>query len=367
MANISLYVNQCVDLISTYIINTLKMGDAFNAKESASFMEWGEPGVGKSAATKAIAKKVEEAFPNKKVAITDVRLLLFNPVDLRGIPVPDAERKFAKWLMPQIFNMNPSKDVVNILMLDEISAAPPSVQAAAYQLTLDRQVGEHKLPDNCYIICAGNRLQDKSVAYKMPKALANRLVHFDVTCDLDDWKVWALNNGINEKIIGFLNQYPNKLKIFDPNSDDNAFPTPRTWEKVSQFIDIFGGISPAYNAIAGAIGLGVSGEFKTYCDIYTSLPDIDRIFDGTDKEPPETINSKPDVAYALSSSISYKAARINDKKKLENALDYVMKFPEEFSILTIKDMLTVSDMKKKLLQFPKFLKWLRENQDLIAS
>lgn len=60
----------------------------------------------------------------------------------------------AVWLKPQIFQMDAADNIVNILFLDEISAAPQSVQAAAYQITLDRVVGEHKLPDNCIVIAA---------------------------------------------------------------------------------------------------------------------------------------------------------------------------------------------------------------------
>lgn len=67
--------------------------------------------------------------------------------------------------------MDSSDDIVNILFLDEISAAPQSVQAAAYQITLDRVVGEHKLPDNCIVIAAGNRVTDKSVALKCQRHL----------------------------------------------------------------------------------------------------------------------------------------------------------------------------------------------------
>ena len=100
--------------------------------------------------------------------------------------------------------MDPSDDIVNILFLDEISAAPQSVQAAAYQITLDRVVGEHKLPDNCIIIAAGNRVTDKSVSFKMPKALANRLCHFEIQSDFDSWRDWAVKNGINQKVLGFI-------------------------------------------------------------------------------------------------------------------------------------------------------------------
>ena len=142
-------------------------------------MLWGPPGVGKSQAIRQIAREIEENT-GKRVEVTDVRLLLFNPIDLRGIPTSNADKTLAVWLRPQIFQMDDSDDIINILFLDEISAAPQSVQAAAYQITLDRVVGEHRLPDNCIVIAAGNRTTDKSVAFKMPKALANRVLHIEV-------------------------------------------------------------------------------------------------------------------------------------------------------------------------------------------
>ena len=163
-----------------------------SVKVLPSVMLWGPPGVGKSQAVRQIAKEIE-MDTGKKTKVTDVRLLLFNPIDLRGIPTSNADKTLAIWLKPQIFQMDDSDDVVNILFLDEISAAPQSVQAAAYQITLDRVVGEHKLPDNCIVIAAGNRVTDNSVAFKMPKALANRLLHIEVEGNFSSWKRWAIS------------------------------------------------------------------------------------------------------------------------------------------------------------------------------
>ena len=116
-----------------------------------SVMLWGAPGVGKSQGVRQLARGLE-AETGKTVHVTDVRLLLFNPIDLRGIPTSNADKTLAVWLKPKIFDMDGSSSAINILFLDEISAAPPSVQAAAYQITLDRTVGEHKLPDNCIVL-----------------------------------------------------------------------------------------------------------------------------------------------------------------------------------------------------------------------
>lgn len=121
-----------------------------------SQMLWGAPGIGKSAIPKTIAKKLKE-ITKKEVYLTDFRLPLHNISDLLGIPVADAKRELSIWLRPKVLKMNESPDVINILFLDELPNAMPSVQTAALQLTLDRRVGDHEIPDNCIIIAAGNR------------------------------------------------------------------------------------------------------------------------------------------------------------------------------------------------------------------
>ncbi len=354
---VKLYVGAMSQTIAKYIVKTQLM--KMSAELFNSFMLWGPPGIGKSQSLKTIKKLVEEAT-GKKVVITDVRLLLFNPVDLRGIPVPDANREYAKWLKPQIFQMDDSDDVINILMMDEISAAAPSVQAASYQITLDRKVGEHKLPDNCYIICAGNRVQDKSVAYKMPKALANRLTHFEIKSDLDDWKQWAIGHGIDSKIIGYLNFKPSNLYHFDATSDDNAFPTPRTWEMADTYLRVFGDLNEAYNCIAGCIGIGVAGEFKRYCQVYTQIPSVDDIMAGKKVD----YATAADINYALASAICSRAAKASDEQ-LSNIVTYIYGMQKEFSILTMKDMLLIPDLKSKILKLPASMQWVSKYQKYI--
>jgi len=219
----SMNIGEMVEKLSLTYSRVIERG--LPLKTVPSVMLWGPPGVGKSQAVRQIAREIEENT-GKSVRVTDVRLLLFNPIDLRGIPTANADKTLAVWLKPQIFQMDPGNDIVNILFLDEISAAPQSVQAAAYQITLDRVVGEHRLPENCIVIAAGNRTTDKSVAFKMPKALANRLMHIETEGSFASWKQWAIGSGINDKVIGFLSFRQNYLMGFDSGSDDLAFPTP---------------------------------------------------------------------------------------------------------------------------------------------
>ena len=205
----SLSVQTMVKTLCTLYVSAIRSNCRLNRIPSVFL--WGAPGVGKTQGVYEIAHEIEEKT-GKKVVVIDIRLLLYGPTDLRGLPVKmevDSREKgekqqFAEWLRPKIFDLDPSEDTVNLLFLDELSACPQSIQAAAYQITLDRTVGEHRLPDNCIVIAAGNRITDKSVAFKMPKALANRLMHIEVEGSFDAWKEWAVKSGINDKVIGFL-------------------------------------------------------------------------------------------------------------------------------------------------------------------
>lgn len=330
-----------------------------------SVMLWGAPGVGKSQCVRQIASMIEKET-NKRVNVTDVRLLLFNPIDLRGIPTSNADKTLAIWLRPQIFNMETSGNVVNILFLDEISAAPQSVQAAAYQITLDRTVGEHKLPDNCIVIAAGNRVTDKSVAYKMPKALSNRLLHIDVESNFDSWRKWAVKKGINEKVIGFLSFKRNKLMAFDSQNDDLAFATPRSWELVSNILNnVEDNEDNLIELISGLVGLGTAMEFRTWLLVYKDLPDIEDIFKGKCNIVPKTTDS----LYALSTSIvAYVRQHKDDMKSIINSINYAQNMPVEYSIITLKDYLYIDeDLKHKLLKTKEYTKWLSDKGAILNA
>ena len=317
-----------------------------------SVMLWGPPGIGKSQGVRQIAAQVH-AETGKRVDITDVRLLLFNPVDLRGIPTANADRTLAIWLKPKIFQMDDSSDVINILLLDEISAAPPSVQAAAYQITLDRVIGEHKLPDNCFVIAAGNRTTDKSVAYAMPKALANRLCHLEVICDHESWHHWAINAGMHESVIGYLNYKPEMLMRTD-GKDNNAFATPRTWEMVSNLLTyVSEDLTDIFPMIIGCIGETVAADFREWHEVFRNIPPADKIFEGTHRGVPQI----PSILYALCASMVSYAKKHHKQKEIDNAVWYASKLPFEFRNKFYTDLLRVREVRPALKKNEVFCDW----------
>ncbi len=153
--SLELTVDQMVRQLSKAYTSIIRSNTAFKAFPSV--MIWGPPGVGKSQGIRQVAKEIAEKT-GKRVEITDVRLLLFNPVDLRGIPTANEDKTLSVWLKPKIFQMDESADVVNILFLDEISAVPQTHrrhggydQAAALRLLRqDPQADRMRRTDRLY-------------------------------------------------------------------------------------------------------------------------------------------------------------------------------------------------------------------------
>ena len=324
-------------------------------RTTPSIMIWSAPGVGKSEGCCQVATNVGKVL-QKKAIITDIRLLLFQAIDLRGIPVADANKEFAIWLRPQIFDMDPSENIINFLILDEISAAPPSVQAAAYQLTLDRKIGEHALPDNCYVICCGNRVTDKSVAYKPPKALCNRLIHLELKPTVEDWKKnYAIPNNIDARIISYMNKkaVDSALFDFDASSDDLAFRTPRSWSFVNSLIEDIDDVQSIFPLIAGTIGPGSATDFTAYCRFFEKIPDINKIFTGECKDIPK----EPDVLYALSGAL-FGSAQKQNQVGINHMCDYLENISSDVAYLVIKDCLTVPELRIKICTSPGWSRYM---------
>lgn len=348
-------VNQAVRQLSKAYSSLINGG--VSLKKFPSVMLWGPPGVGKSQGVRQIASEISRRT-DKKVEVTDVRLLLFNPVDLRGIPTANEDRTLAVWLKPKIFQMDDSEDVVNILFLDEISAAPQSVQAAAYQITLDRTVGEHRLPENCIVIAAGNRVTDRSVAYAMPKALSNRLCHLEIESDIKSWHEWAASSGVNPVVIGFLDYNPDLLMGFGQSSDSLAFPTPRSWDMVSNILNhVSDNINDVFPLITGCVGENAAYELITWSEIYRKIPDVADIFSGEAVSVP----TRPEILFAISSKIPLYARSHHSEAEIRNAVRYVSKLTAEFRDKIFMDFLHIRSIRKQLMRIADFDDWFVRN------
>jgi hypothetical protein len=311
------------------------------AAQQPAFM-WGPPGVGKS----DLVAQVAQALGYKLI---DIRAVLLDPVDLRGLPhIEDGK---AKWCPPAFLPRGKGKC---ILFLDELNAAPPLVQAACYQLVLDRKIGEYVLPKDAVVIAAGNRETDRAVTSRMPSPLANRFIHLDFDVDLDDWIVWGLNNGIRAEIIAFQRFRPELLCNFDPKRNEKAFSTPRSVAFLSRLMDANNG-EIDFELVKGVTGEGYAAEFIGFLKIYKSLPDPDVVLLAPRKAE---IPTDPATLYAICGAVSQKANESN----MKNVVAYANRLPDEFSVLLIRDCINRDE---GLVKTRAFITWTSEHADVL--
>lgn len=343
-------------------------------KNKRPVMLWGPPGIGKSDIVHSIGKSYEMRDEDGKLTkpprpVIDIRLLLHDPTDLKGMPYYDFNEGRMKWSQPSELPMVVSWDEVvecdaaltsakndfdaennkadrdhkviheielriqslnnrlkmltgayamkdAIIFLDELVSAPQTVQGAAFQLILDRRIGEYKLPDGVDMIAAGNREIDRGVSFKMPKPLQNRFIHLNLDVNFEDWQTWAVNNGVSADVVGFLTSHTHHLFDFDPRSPSNAFATPRSWKHLSDllkdtsdFVGSDGKKSALFPLVAGTIGDGLATEFMTHIECAAKLPSPMDILTGRDMS--ELKVKEISAMYSLVISMCYRLKDTN--------------------------------------------------------
>jgi hypothetical protein len=301
---------------------------------------WGPPGIGKSDIVKQIGDDAGRE-------VIDVRLALWEPTDIKGIPYYNADMGTMTWAPPAELPTN--ADSTAIIFLDELNSAPPAVQAAAYQLILNRRVGTYNLPKGVDIVAAGNRDGDRGVTYRMPAPLANRFVHLEAKVDFDDWQDWATLNKVHAEVVGYVGFAKQDLYDYDPKSSSKAFATPRSWSFVSDLLgDDDCDTDTLHNLIAGAVGDGLATKFMAHRKVAGRMPKASDILDGKVK----TLEIKEVSAmYSLTVSLCYELKDRAEKKtaKWDDMADlffrYMMdNFPTELVVMGAKTALTNYDL-----------------------
>ena len=249
------------------------------AKKRPAFL-WGPPGIGKSEVVEGIARSMNGFM-------IDLRLGQMDPTDIRGVPYYNKDLGVMDWAPPIDL---PTQELCDqypivVLFLDEMNSAAPAVQAAAYQLILNRRVGKYVLPDNVVMIAAGNRESDKGVTYRMPTPLANRFIHIEMRADFTAWVDWATNNKIHKDVVGYLSFAKQDLYDFDAKSASRSFATPRSWTFVSELLeDDDLDTETATDLIAGTVGEGLAVKFMAHRKVAGKLPNPTDVLEGKVKK-----------------------------------------------------------------------------------
>jgi hypothetical protein len=319
---------------------------------------WGPPGIGKSEMVESIAQELNGAF-------IDVRLGQMEPTDIRGIPFFNKDTGKMDWAPPIDLPDEEfaSQYPIVVLFLDELNSAPASVQAAAYQLVLNRRSGKYVLPKNVVIAAAGNRESDKGVTYRMPTPLANRFIHQELVVDFNTWQEWAVRNNIHKDVVGYLSFAKQDLNDFDARSASRAFPTPRSWSFVSDLLNGNLDDDTAMNLISGTVGEGIAVKFMAHRKVAGRMPNPSDILQGkvTDLDIKEV-----SAMYSLVISMCYELKNIIAKDKnteqfhnmADNFFSYMMKnFETELVVMGARIALTTYQLPiqpNKLKSFNEF-------------
>jgi len=319
-------------------------------------MLWGPPGVGKSRIAADVAC-------SNGVQLIDIRLSQMEPTDLRGIPFRDGDR--VEWSVPSLLPDAQRHGARGILFLDEITSAPPTVTAAAYQLILDRKLGEYSIPAGWAIFSAGNRYGDRGVTYVMPAPLANRFTHYEIEPHLDDWVEWAHGAGMDWRLIAFLRFRPDLLFEFDPARNPVAFPSPRSWEYAHRALVKFAALPHLLlEALQACVGAASGVEFMAFLDHMNEMPDIDAIARGESLEMPARL----DIQYGVATALVRRAQRVTGSEEAVASMRHILRYARQFPQQELGVML-VTDMHRTIGQplyaLPEFKDWAQGVSELL--
>jgi len=281
---------------------------------------WGAPGTGKTSAIRAMADVM--GLPCETV-IASIR----EPSDFAGLPVIAGDSvRFA----PPRWAIRLAERGTGILFLDELSTAPPAVQAALLRVVLERTVGDLTLPDQIAVVAAANPPEQAADGWDLSAPLANRLCHLswettpkaiadglaagwkapEVPILPDGWEAGeALSRGL---VAAFLHVRP-ALALAPPNDAAAAgrgWPSPRTWEMAARLMTaaLAAGASEAARSalVRGAVGEGAGVEFLAWL-VEMDLPDPEEVL----ADPSSfRLPKRGDRAYAALASIAAAVAAV---------------------------------------------------------
>ena len=321
-------------------------------------MVWGPPGVGKSTILREAAQELGIGF-------VDVRLAQREPVDVRGLPVPNREKGAVEWLVASDW----PREGRGILLFDELTAADRTLQVAAYELILDRRLGDlYRLPPGWYVCAAGNRIEDAAVATGMSSALANRFLHVELAPNAEQWTRWAIRQGIHRNVLGFLRFRPDLLFQMSNENLERGWPSPRAWERVGLLEEEFEETpdDPLFEPLVrGLVGAGVAIEYMDYRKAASEFGDVRALL--LDPTIPLAIPDKADRRYAFCAAVAYSVWRAADEEEQTRLLDGFYRvsaaLPGSYASMLMTDAMAGPDGKgdpkwaERLTLHPGFAAW----------
>ena len=325
---------------------------------------WGGAGVGKSTIIRSVADDLGIGF-------IDFRLAQREPVDMRGLPVPNKETHTVEWYVTSDFPSDPNSK--GIILFDELPAADSSLQIAAFEIILDRRLGKlYSLPNGWYVIAAGNRTTDHAGAKSILSPLANRFLHVELDTNTEDWVLWAQQHDIHPSVIGFINYRNEYLFHMDHENLERGWPSPRSWERVSHILNLYSNLDPdspvLRKLVYGLVGNRAGVEF---IEFYKNNSQFDNVLEYMLNPNLEfEIPDRADARYAVVSSMNYLLWRGKDdedqKKRIDGFFRISMRLPADFAALAMLSAMAGNSKKMEaycadtLFHHPRYKEWAKK-------
>lgn len=283
---------------------------------------WGSPGTAKTSI-------INEDARRRKWHVETLIGSILDPTDISGLPIADLGSRVAKRLLPDFFVRLQNKG--GILFLDELSCAPPAVQAGLLRLVAERSIGDEILPPEVRMVAAANPTEQAAGGWTLAPPMANRFVHIDWTLDTQSWINWIRSSHSQELpdipptdnaweqalpkatalVTGFL-AAKTSLLLKVPKSDEEAgkaWPSPRSWEMATKLLAVcdWHGLKEEVSLIlvGGAVSPQTSIELMQWIKS-ADLPNPEDILKDPDGVP---IPHRDDVAFSALASLVDALAR----------------------------------------------------------
>lgn len=327
----------------------------------------GAPGVGKSQIIQQIGKKYG-------FTVIDIRLAQMSEVEIGGLIYPNADHTKTVWLSPEILPDEERDGKNTILLLDEITSCPKRVQVAAYQLILDRRIGQYRLPEGTFVVALGNREDDDGVYIKLAGPLADRFEIHYIEPNFEDWKKdFALKNNVHQYVISYLSFKPSALHNQKAEDGGMVFATPRSWVRVSDILHFNPDVTnPIIRyKIIGNIGEVEGNQFVEYCKKQSKVVTADDFISERAEAP-----KSPEELSILVSSMVNKAMFLkgtgssvvsnDEREQTEKIIKAMFRLPQaEYTVIGLKGLLDINREAVKSVFFEmdekKILDFIKKN------
>ena len=371
-------------------IETLKSVNLVLATEEVPLVV-GESGIGKTALAKKIAKE-----NNWSLIVIDGNLL--KEGEIGGLPTvesyitinTDGEKIEKKTTVYAVHNklreidekINKGKTV--LLFIDEINRCEHTVQQELMNLILNKEINGYKLDEKVKILAAMNPSSKYGSDFDyqvvdMDAAQENRFVWLNMEPEHEQWINWAINEGLESKVIEFISTFPEYLHKIN---EDDIRATPRSYERVSKSYKIFKEQkdlipkSVFLNVIKGNVGKVIAEEFISFIESNQSpLVSYDDVFsrEVLDSEIIEKIKNETHTRLYLSAKNILKKLELNIKENnseinIDRLIEFLKLYPIDLMVGIMKDIKsTYPILYKSVIENEKFVELYFESYSLVRG